>query len=81
MTFCGGWQRSSIDSQLRAARTKIANAGPSGWDSGLYLPPDLQVQGAAVYRIDGRSCLEADQGAVFLEYLATGPWELVEHER
>jgi hypothetical protein len=35
---------------------------------------DLQVQGAAVYRFDARSCLEAGQGAVFLEYLATAPW-------
>jgi len=35
---------------------------------------DRQVQGAAVYRFDARSCLEAGQGSVFLEYLATAPW-------
>jgi hypothetical protein len=35
---------------------------------------DQQVQGAAVYRFDARSCLEAGQGSVFLEYLATAPW-------
>jgi hypothetical protein len=34
---------------------------------------DEMIQGAIIYRADGRSILEPDQGAVFVEYIATAP--------
>jgi len=66
--------QSEEDAEWNWEQLSIEANGMDYWEAIALQTSSGALQGAMVYRADAKSVLEPDSGAVFVENLATAPW-------